>query len=70
MGTRGYPPTFPNKTPNTVKLKLGSQSAGDNIRGQKGSNPDRQLRSRIYAKFLRKSNCSDSQDVGLEAATI
>ena len=43
---------------------------GDKVRGQKGNNPDRQLRSRSSAKFLRKSNCIDSQDVGLEAATI
>ena len=36
---------------------LGSESAGDNIRGQKGKNPDRQLRSPILAKFERKSDC-------------
>ncbi len=43
---------------------------GDKVRGQEGNNPDRQLRSQSSAKFLRKSNCIDSQDVGLEAATI
>ena len=43
---------------------------GDNVRGQKGNNPDRRLRSQIYTKLLRKSNCCDNQDVGLEAATI
>ena len=43
---------------------------GDNVRGQEGNNPDRQLRSRSWAKFIRKLDCCDSQDVGLEAATI
>ncbi len=43
---------------------------GDNVRGQEGNNPDRQLRSRNLTKFLRKLNCTNSQDVGLEAATI
>ncbi len=43
---------------------------GDNLHGQEGNNPDRQLRSQSFAKFLRKSNCCNSQDVGLEAATI
>jgi hypothetical protein len=43
---------------------------GDNLHGQKGNNPDRQLRSRSFAEFIRKLNCRDSQDVGLEAATI
>jgi len=42
-----YPSTFSNQTPNTAGVYPGSQSAGDNIRGQKGNNPDRQLRSRI-----------------------
>jgi len=43
---------------------------GANLRGQKGNNPDRQLRSQNFTKLLRMSICSDSQDVGLEAATI
>ena len=34
-----------NQTPNTVDDYLGSESARDNLRGQKGNNPDRQLRS-------------------------
>ncbi len=29
---------------------LGSQTAGDNLRGQKGNNPDRRLRSQNHAK--------------------
>ena len=43
---------------------------GDNLRGQKGNNPDRRLRSLIHAKCVRKSFLYDSEDVGLEAATI
>ena len=49
---------------------LGSESARDNLRGQKGNNPDRLLRSPNAAQFVRKLLCRDSQDVGLEAATI
>ena len=48
----------------------GSQSARDKLRGQKGNNPDRRLRSPIHAKCVRKSFLYDSEDVGLEAATI
>ena len=32
----------------------GRKSASDNARGQKGNNPDRQLRSPIASKCLRK----------------
>ena len=49
---------------------LGSESARDNLRGQKGNNPDRLLRSLNITQFGRKLFCGDSQDVGLEAATI
>ena len=49
---------------------LGSESARDNLRGQKGNNPDRLLRSLNSAQFGRKLLFCDSQDVGLEAATI
>ena len=48
----------------------GSESAGANVRGQEGNNPDRQLRSLSPAKCVRTSVFCDSQDVGLEAATI
>ena len=48
----------------------GSESARDNLRGRKGNNPDRLLRSPNVAQFGRKLSCDDSQDVGLEAATI
>jgi hypothetical protein len=49
---------------------IGSESARDNLRGQKGNNPDRLLRSLNITQFGRKLFCGDSQDVGLEAATI
>ena len=49
---------------------LGSESAGDNLRGQKGNNPDRLLRSQIHAQCIRMFGFCDSGDVGLEAATI
>jgi hypothetical protein len=41
---------------------------GDKVRSRKGKSPDRQLRSQNYAKWKRKCNCEDSQEVGLEAA--
>ena len=49
---------------------LGSESARDNLRGRKGNNPDHLLRPPNRAQFVRRSSCGDSQDVGLEAATI
>ena len=70
IGAGGLRSTHPNQTPNTNRLCHGSESMGDNIRGQKGNNPDHQLRSLIGSKFERKSDCYDSRDVGLEAATI
>ncbi|RIK73043.1 MAG: hypothetical protein DCC67_18375 [Planctomycetota bacterium] len=61
---------MPNQTPNTVCDYLRSQSARDKLRGREGNNPDCLLRSRSHAQSLRKLNCRDNQDVGLEAATI
>ena len=49
-------------------IMYGSQTMGDKVRSQKGKSPDRQLRSQNYAKWKRKCNCEDSQEVGLEAA--
>ena len=49
---------------------LGSESARDNLRGREGNNLDRLLRSPNTTEFVRKLFCRDSQDVGLEAATI
>jgi len=43
---------------------------GDKLHGQEGNNPDRRLRSQSSIQSLRKLNLCDSQDVGLEAATI
>ena len=48
----------------------GSESVGDNLRGRRGNNPARLLRSLIHAQCIRKSSFRDSGDVGLEAATI
>ena len=48
----------------------GSESARDNLRGREGNNLDRLLRPPNDAQFVRRSSCRDSQDVGLEAATI
>ena len=47
----------------------GSQAAADKGRGREGNSPDRQLRSPSRAKWERKSDCTDSQEVGSEAAT-
>ena len=68
--TRGPPVYRPQPNSEYHDEYPGSESTGDNLRGQKGNNPDRQLRSPSSAKFLRKLNCGDSQDVGLEAAII
>jgi hypothetical protein len=48
----------------------GSESVGANVHAQKGKNPNRQLRPLSCAQCIRKSVFRDSQDVGLEAATI
>jgi len=48
----------------------GSETVGANVHGQKGNNPDRQLRPLSCAECLRKSVFRDSQDVGLEEDTI
>ncbi len=48
----------------------GNESVGANVHAQEGKNPDRQLRPPSYAECIRKSVFRDSQDVGLEAATI
>ena len=47
-----------------------SQTLGNKLLGREGNSPDCQLRSLIRAKWIRKFECRDSQDVGLEAATI
>ena len=62
--------TNPLQTPNTAEPEHGRQTTGANVRGQEGNNPDRQLRSRISAKWKTKWEGLDSQEVGLEAATL
>jgi hypothetical protein len=69
-GDKGLPVYLPQPNSEYRKDYLRSQSVGDNLHGQEGKNPDRQLRSRSFTKFIRKSDYCDSQDVGLEAATI
>ena len=68
--TKGFPSYFPQSNSEYHADYSGSESAGANVRGQKGKNPHRQLRPQSPAECLRKSVFRDSQDVGLEAATI
>ncbi len=67
----GGPPAYPPQSNSEYHDDYrGSQTTGEKLRGQKGNSPDRRLRSPNPAKLLRKLNCINSQDVGLEAATI
>ena len=68
--TRALPGYLPQPNSEYRNAYPGSQTTGDNLRGQKGNSPDRRLRSLIRAKCIRKSFFYDSEDVGLEAATI
>ncbi len=43
---------------------------GDKVHGREGNNPDRQLRSPNHTKWERMWECTDNQEVGLEAATL
>ena len=49
-------------------MMYGSETVGDKVHGREGNSPDRQLRSLNQAKWERKCDCVDSQEVGLEAA--
>jgi hypothetical protein len=69
-GDRGPPAYLPQPNSEYRRAYLRSKTVSDNIHGREGNNPDRQLRSPSFAEFIRKLNCCDSQDVGLEAATI
>jgi hypothetical protein len=69
-GDRGLPVYLPQPNSEYRKDYLGSQTVRDNLHGREGNNPDRRLRPLSHAKFIRKSDYSDSQDVGLEAAII
>ena len=70
MGLGAYPVTCPNQTPNTVKCTSGVSLREISSVVERETTQDRQLRSQNPAKLLRKLDCCDSQDVGLEAATI
>ena len=58
------------QTPNTVECNHGRQTAGANVRRQEGNNPDRQLRSPNMIKWETMWEGKNSQEVGLEAATL
>ena len=58
------------QTPNTQEYNRGRHTAGANVRREKGNNPDRQLRSLIPVKWETMWEGIDSQEVGLEAATL
>ena len=62
--------TKPLQTPNTDEYSLGDSAPGANVRTQEGNNPDPQLRSQITAKWETMWKGTDSQEVGLEAATL
>ena len=48
----------------------GDSAPGANVRTQEGNNPDRQLRSPNTVKWETKWEGENSQEVGLEAATL
>ena len=58
------------QTPNTSKCQHGRHTAGAKVRSGEGNSPDRQLRSQSIAKWETKWEGLDSQEVGLEAATL
>ena len=58
------------QTPNTGKCNHGRHTANANVRRGKGNNPDRQLRSLNITKWETMWEGTDSQEVGLEAATL
>ena len=64
------PGTKPNQTPNAPTPEDGSETTGDKVRGREGNSPDRRLRSPSEAKWERKCDGPDSQEVGLEAAIL
>ena len=58
------------QTPNTEKFNHGRHTAGDKVRRGEGNSPDRQLRSQNVAQWKTMCEGPDSQEVGLEAATL
>ena len=69
-GSRGPPAYLLQSNSEYHGVYPGRKSVGDNVHGQKGNNPDRQLRSQMTSQCVRKLGFYDSGDVGLEAATI
>ena len=65
-----YDLTDSMQTQNTMKFNHGRHTAGANVRSEEGNNPDHQLRSQNSVKWKRKWEGPDSQEVGLEAATL
>ena len=53
-GDVGLPAYTPLPNSEYYQAYLGSESARDNLRGQEGNNPDRQLRSPKLAKWETK----------------
>jgi hypothetical protein len=51
-------------------MKRGSKTVGDKLHSRKGNNPDQQLRCQNNAQWKGSGISVDSEDVGLEAATI
>ncbi len=71
LNSFGALPGYPAKPNSEYRCDyLRSQSTRDKLRGREGNNPDRLLRSQSLTKSLRMLGYCDSQDVGLEAATI
>jgi hypothetical protein len=62
--------TKPWQTQNTVECNHGRQTVGANVHRREGNNPDRQLRSQSMVKWRTMWEGLDSQEVGLEAATL
>jgi hypothetical protein len=70
MGMGAHQVILPNQTPNTALPISGVSLREISSVVERETTQDRQLRSQNPAKLLRKLDCCDSQDVGLEAATI
>jgi hypothetical protein len=51
-------------------VERGSETARDKLRSREGNSPDLQLRSLNMAKWQRKWDFINNQEVGLEAATL
>ena len=70
LGWGASKPTHLNQTPNTNAHITGVSLRGISSADERETTLDHLLRSRSIAQSLRKLNCRDNQDVGLEAAII